>query len=847
MSIIAGSAVTEIPGPGDGYIKADSADIFTNKELDAEATGNSVKNLKTTNFKAGVMVTDLTGATVFNDTQIPSALAVDKVLDTTLKFQGTWNAETNTPALASGVGTKGFTYTVSNPGTTALDGISSWAKDDQASFDGTAWRKLLGSEADKTSIVVSTLKANDIGQATANTTALQTLLDSSGPAKFKLMPGVYSVKDGADPLSNIQLNDYQTLEIGEGAILQGRVNTSDGFSRYMLTNDAWNKNAIPILSYTHVEETFLWFNTITFDIGAVTNPFDVGKYIYVRSAYTTGDTTNFFNYIYLVVAVDNTDANHKKVIIQLPLASDAEIPATGNLICYEANAYINVEGAGFAEQFAPSRPPGTPIYQQLVLNKVLNCYVNMKVITRFASDSRNGSAHTTTVCMVNAFDSVIDRCNNAGGPQAVQLFGPCSGIDINSVGGVSKDDLIAIFTSGALTPHKDLDGTINSRGPIYGINIDGKGKVHRHCSSSTIDMVSDNGDIIDAVSIKNFTAINTQMFLTMQTVVGSNGVYGTISVRDCDIQPKDNNPIFWIGNGWTGNGTSVTVKKLYVDNLNVTRGPGTSKGLFGANGALLSVGGSTTITIDEFNLNNSTILYDLDRVQVGMALWQMGNVTMSRLIMNNCKIGGTGSGSALNGIRLNSPNARLTYAEFVSCQFGFNFQNVITNVLGTIPTRIVFNKCSSFAPNMRAFLGFVPTNSSVQFINCDFSGLLNGAIYNNQALAHTLNIHLADNYNSGTARPFIDASVGSLQTFNITSGGGNRLPNQTIAGAGRTWNFIGNCSDLRVDVTLIARVDGTIIYNTNAAAGTLGVAGLVICQGTAANSWKLMSDPTKTF
>jgi hypothetical protein len=53
--------------------------------------------------------------------------------------------------------------------------------------------------------------------------------------------------------------------------------------------------------------------------------------------------------------------------------------------------------------------------------------------------------------------------------------------------------------------------------------------------------------------------------------------------------------------------------------------------------------------------------------------------------------------------------------------------------------------------------------------------------------------------------------------------------------------------EINVDVTKIQRWDGAIVRNTNAAAGTLGVAGLVSCQGTAANSWSLLSDPTKKY
>lgn len=53
--------------------------------------------------------------------------------------------------------------------------------------------------------------------------------------------------------------------------------------------------------------------------------------------------------------------------------------------------------------------------------------------------------------------------------------------------------------------------------------------------------------------------------------------------------------------------------------------------------------------------------------------------------------------------------------------------------------------------------------------------------------------------------------------------------------------------EIYADVTKVARWDGAIIRNTNAAAGTLGAAGLVSCQGNAANSWSLMSDPTKKY
>lgn len=61
-----------------------------------------------------------------------------------LSYQGTWNAATNTPALASGVGTKGYYYKVSVAGATSLDGHAVWSVDDVAVFDGAAWDVLQG-------------------------------------------------------------------------------------------------------------------------------------------------------------------------------------------------------------------------------------------------------------------------------------------------------------------------------------------------------------------------------------------------------------------------------------------------------------------------------------------------------------------------------------------------------------------------------------------------------------------------------------------------------------------------------------------------------------------------------
>jgi len=64
-----------------------------------------------------------------------------------VSYQATWNASTNSPSLASGVGTKGYYYVVSVDGATNLDGITDWKLGDWAIYNGTAWEKVDNTDA----------------------------------------------------------------------------------------------------------------------------------------------------------------------------------------------------------------------------------------------------------------------------------------------------------------------------------------------------------------------------------------------------------------------------------------------------------------------------------------------------------------------------------------------------------------------------------------------------------------------------------------------------------------------------------------------------------------------------
>jgi len=85
-----------------------------------------------------------------------------------LNFQGTWNASTNSPALASSVGTKGDYYVVGTAGSTTLNGISNWGVGDLATFNGSVWQRVEGG-ADLNGVNLSVSGTSTLSSLTAST------------------------------------------------------------------------------------------------------------------------------------------------------------------------------------------------------------------------------------------------------------------------------------------------------------------------------------------------------------------------------------------------------------------------------------------------------------------------------------------------------------------------------------------------------------------------------------------------------------------------------------------------------------------------------------------------------
>jgi hypothetical protein len=164
----------------------------------------------------------------FNDVTIEGDLIINGEVFTGLDFQGSWNASTNSPTLASSVGTNGEFYIVSVAGTTDLNGITNWGIGDWAIFNGTAWQRVEGGADGNFNDVTVAGTLGVTGEITANGGIA---LGDNDKATFGASDDLQIYHDG----SNSYISDQGT---GNLLLLAGnfQVKRADGTQIYIAAN-----------------------------------------------------------------------------------------------------------------------------------------------------------------------------------------------------------------------------------------------------------------------------------------------------------------------------------------------------------------------------------------------------------------------------------------------------------------------------------------------------------------------------------------------------------------------------------------------------------------------------------
>lgn len=196
-----------------------------------------------------------------------------------LVYQGTWDANANSPTLQSGVGTKGYYYVVSQAGTTNLDGITDWQIGDWAIFNGTIWQKVDNTDAvtsvnGQTGAVV--LTAANVG-ATANTTYVLAGTGLSGGGQLNanvsvalantaVTPGTYG---SASQVSQVTVDAQGRITNAANVIISVSTANVTGLGT-MAVQNANNVNITGgAMNVTAVNSVATTGNTVTFAVSSL--------------------------------------------------------------------------------------------------------------------------------------------------------------------------------------------------------------------------------------------------------------------------------------------------------------------------------------------------------------------------------------------------------------------------------------------------------------------------------------------------------------------------------------------------------------------------------------------------
>jgi hypothetical protein len=235
-----------------------------------------------------------------------------------LSYEGTWNASTNTPTLASGTGTNGYYYVVSTAGSTNLDGITDWQIGDWLIFNGTVWQKI-----DQSNLVTSVNgQTGAVSLTTTNINEGTNLYYTDARARAAISAGTGISYDSATGVVTNASPD-QTVSL-TGA---GTTSISGTYPNFTITSADSTVGTVTSVSGTGTVSGISLSGTVT-SSGNLT----LGGTLDLSSPPTIGNTTPNTGRFTTLTVDDNTTfgtSNSDTVDFNARIASDFE-PATDN-------------------------------------------------------------------------------------------------------------------------------------------------------------------------------------------------------------------------------------------------------------------------------------------------------------------------------------------------------------------------------------------------------------------------------------------------------------------------------------------------------------------------------------
>ena len=273
-------SISQSSASTDGYLSSTDWSTFNAKQpagnyitsLTGEATASGPGAASVTLTNSAVIGKVLTGLNVTGG----SISATDSILAAFgkiqnqinglvggLQYQGTWNANTNTPTLTSSVGTNGYFYIVSVAGSTNLNGITDWQVGDWAVFSGSSWQKVDNTESvtsvngftgavslttsnisEGTNLYFTSLRARQsISLTTTGTSGAATYDNTTGVLNIPQYQGgvtSFNTRTGAITLTSSDV----TTALGYTPVTNARTLTINGTTFDLTANRTWSVGTV---------------------------------------------------------------------------------------------------------------------------------------------------------------------------------------------------------------------------------------------------------------------------------------------------------------------------------------------------------------------------------------------------------------------------------------------------------------------------------------------------------------------------------------------------------------------------------------------------------------------------
>lgn len=665
--------------------------------------------------------------------------------------------------------------------------------------NGSAWSgtPLPGSPVASASGVSMTpaLRPADPTAADSNLVAIQAALDLAriaGGGVVKLPAGgPYSISAG------LTIGARTTLDA-----TSSRIVASGGVGFTMLRNYSWNSAVLSVSSAAAVFNSTYHYATVTLQVA---NTFRPGDGILVK-----GVTPEVYNGVHAVMA-----ATASSVTFVISLLSAAGQP-TGTITVAAADIGIRLIG-GEWDYDVVNNPPGADNLSTMlsIFNKVGDLFIGGGITLRGAPKYAcyYGNAWTPK------FDNVNLRTNSDG----IHGHAPLRQVELQGIAGYTGDDFIAFtcsdngYTQYALP---DCAAAGDSVIGYSGRNLDVWN------SATRIGGYTQNGVTCSGISYENVTWRNAQLYCYhFDTTTGAtSGGFSDVTINGQRGYFAQNSPMMLLGSSGTMTFNNVDAQSIYP---------------------------STPVSQHFFNVApNCTV----KKLSVEKWARPAGSTGYAVNIANGATVENIYSDNFQSIADVTSLHSGVVFVDAsgvcgtIVCENGVIDTNAgssetITLVKSVASPALVIARTVRFRGRSHAW-----ENSNTGKLVCDNCILDGGQSFWTTGNAADIQIigGRVLSASQGVVNFYGSSKAYTIRSKGLDDGGVPWMPNY---GAGSTYNFVGDCSDVPVDLTKVARLAGSMVKavaNTGAGGASDILANNVcVCDATgAAGSWKQQSAPT---